>query len=185
MANNPLVCPWWFIWTFDNPLRRLIQDPGRILDGLISQGQTALDIGCGAGYFTLQLARLVGPGGTVIAADLQPQMLATTRRRAERAGLLPRIRLHQALPDRLGITGPVDFALAFWMVHEVRHREDFLREVAGLLRPEGRLLIAEPKLHVTASDFQWTVETACRAGLVRYAEPQIGFSRAALFQRGP
>jgi 2-polyprenyl-3-methyl-5-hydroxy-6-metoxy-1,4-benzoquinol methylase len=65
------VCPWWFAYTFDNPLRRLIHPPVRIFEGLVQEGQTAVDIGCGMGYFTLGLARMVGQNGQVIAVDLQ------------------------------------------------------------------------------------------------------------------
>ena len=91
-ADRPAgnICPWWLCPTFDNPLRRLIQDPDRILAGLVQPGETALDIGCGMGYFSIPLARLVGPEGKVICVDLQEQMLAGVRRRAERAGVADR-----------------------------------------------------------------------------------------------
>ncbi len=56
------VCPWWLCPTFDNPLRRLIHNPDRILAGLVRPGEIALDLGCGMGYFSIPLARLVGPG---------------------------------------------------------------------------------------------------------------------------
>ena len=82
-ADRPAgnICPWWLCPTFDNPLRRLIQDPDRILAGLVQPGETALDIGCGMGYFSIPLARLIGPEGSVICVDLQEQMLAGVRRR--------------------------------------------------------------------------------------------------------
>ena len=78
------VCPWWLCFTFDNPLRRLIHNPDRLLRSWIAPGQTAIDIGCGMGYFTLPMARLVGNSGRVIAVDLQAQMLDRLQRRAER-----------------------------------------------------------------------------------------------------
>ena len=78
------VCPWWLCPTFDNPLRRLIHNPDRILAGLVQPGETALDIGCGIGYFAIPLARLVGPEGSVICVDLQEQMVAGVRRRERR-----------------------------------------------------------------------------------------------------
>ena len=103
-ADRPAgnVCPWWLCPTFDNPLRRLIHNPDRILAGLVRPGETALDLGCGMGYFSIPLARLVGPEGKVICVDLQEQMLAGVRRRAERAGVADRIRLHRAGTDGLG-----------------------------------------------------------------------------------
>src|SRR5574341_102756 len=162
------VCPWWLAYTCDTPLRRMLHDPEQILAGLVLPGQTVIDIGCGMGYFTLPLARLVGPGGRVIAVDLQEQMLRRVKKRAERAGLLSRIRLYQCGPDSLGLTDPADFILAFWMVHETADRP--------------RFLVAEPRVHVSASNIQTTVDRARTAGLEVGGEPRIGWSRAVLFR---
>lgn len=178
------VCPWWLAYTFDNPLRRWLHKPDRMFKGLVSPGQTAIDIGCGMGYFTIPLARMVGPAGRVLAVDLQEQMLKRVKKRAERAGLLSRITLHRSGPERLGISGKqADFVLGFWMVHEVADRPAFLREVAGLLKPGAHFLVAEPRMHVTASDVERTVELARAAGLEKVSEPKIGWSRTVLFRR--
>lgn len=181
--DNTHVCPWWLAYTFDNPLRRLFQDPHRILGGFVKEGQTVLDIGCGMGYFSLGLARLVGPTGKVISVDLQQEMLARVQARATQQGLQERIHLHQGRPDSLGLEEPVDFALAFWMVHEVSNRAAFLTEVRDVLKPEARFLVVEPKLHVSASDFQKTVDSARAVGLKPFTEPEVRMSRAILFAR--
>jgi ubiquinone/menaquinone biosynthesis C-methylase UbiE len=175
------VCPWWLCATFDNPLRRLIHNPDRILAGLVRPGEIALDIGCGMGYFSIPLARLVGPGGKVICVDLQEQMLAGVRRRAERTGVADRIRLHRAGTDGLGLTETVDFALAFWMLHEVPDQAAFLAEVRACLKPGSRLLIVEPRAHVSAAALERSVEAAHRAGLLPIGRPDVALSRAALF----
>ncbi len=177
------VCPNWLIGTFDNPLRRLVQNPDRIVSGLVGPGQTAVDIGCGIGYFTIPLARLVGSQGKVLAIDLQEKMLAGVRRRAEKAGLTDRIRFCLAAPAGLGVSGPVDFVLTFWMVHEVPDRERFLKEIHRLLRPGGTWLFAEPPIHVTAAAFQKTVSLAQSLGFQIVSRPEIGLSRAVLFSR--
>jgi ubiquinone/menaquinone biosynthesis C-methylase UbiE len=166
-----------------NPLRRLLHNPDRLLSGLVQPGQTVMDIGCGPGHFTLAMARLVGEAGQVIAVDLQPQMLDIVRRRAARTDLLQHIRLHQCTPDRLGVEAQVDFALAFWMVHEVPDRLAFLRQVAALLKPGARFLLAEPRLHITLEQFNQTVQIARAAGLQPCAEPGIKLSRAVLLIR--
>lgn len=74
------VCPWWLCWTFDNLLRKLVQDPEKIIKPYVRGGSTVLDIGCGMGYFTIPLARLVGEKGQVIATDIQEQMLSALQR---------------------------------------------------------------------------------------------------------
>jgi ubiquinone/menaquinone biosynthesis C-methylase UbiE len=181
--ENTHVCPWWLAYTFDNPLRRLLHNPQKMLGEYVKPGQTAVDIGCGMGYFSLELADLVWPGGQVISVDLQQEMLDKVGSRAAQQGLQERIRLHRCQPDSLGLAEPVDFILAFWMVHEVPHREAFLTEVRDLLKPEAHFLVAEPKFHVSASDFQKTVELARSVGLEQKAEPKVSVSRAALFAR--
>jgi ubiquinone/menaquinone biosynthesis C-methylase UbiE len=165
-------------------VRRLIHNPDTILEGLVGEGQIVLDIGCGMGYFTIPMARRVGPDGRVIAVDLQPQMLEKVVQRARRAGLAGRIHIHQSQPERIGLEGRVDFALAFWMVHEVPDQEAFLSQVYHLLKEGGRFLLVEPQAHVSKAAFQATVEAACRAGLRMEAERKVRLSRAVVFSAG-
>jgi ubiquinone/menaquinone biosynthesis C-methylase UbiE len=177
------VCPFWLADFLDNPFRRLSQKPEKIFLGLVHSGQTVADLGCGPGYFTLGLARIVGENGRVIAVDLQEKMLERVASKAERAGLLPRITLHHCAPDRIGLSQPVDFALAFWMLHEVPDPDSFLKEVQVMLKPGGKFLLVEPVVHVTQAKFTSTVEKACATGLIAIEEPKISISRAMLFQR--
>jgi ubiquinone/menaquinone biosynthesis C-methylase UbiE len=186
MQNNPSlvsegdVCSWRYAGLLDNPLRRLLHNPAKIFGGLVKPGQTVVDLGCGPGYFSMGLAKLVGEGGRVIAVDLQPEMLDMARRRATQLGLLSRIQFHQCPPDRIGIDQPVDFALAFWMIHEVPNVEAFLREIRGFLKPEARFLLVEPKFHVTVASFRETIDLACTVGMRPCAEPSIRISHAVL-----
>ncbi len=177
------TCPWWLLFTFDNPLRRLVHDSQKILRPYVKQGNTVLDVGCGMGFFTLGLAELVGKDGRVFAADLQKQMLAGLRKRARKAGLFECIQLYQSTPDDIGVDEPVDFALAFWMVHEVRQPLLFLRQIHNLLVPGGKFLIVEPRIHVSGKAFAQTVSLAEDAGLRRLKQPKIRASRAVLLEK--
>ena len=167
------VCPWWLLPTFDNPLRRLIHNPYRILGGLVRPGQTVVDLGCGMGYFSIPLAQMVGPQGKVICIDVQQQMLDGLRRRAGRAGVLAQVTLHRCEPTQLGLAEPADFVLAFWMLHEVPDQTAFLAEVRAHLKPNGRCLLVEPYGHVRSAAFRHSVEVAQQVGLVPVGKPAV------------
>ena len=142
-----------------------------------------MDVGPGMGYFTIPIAKLVGPSGKVIAADLQRHMLDAIYRRAVRAGVQDRIILHQTKADEIGLTEPVDFCLAFWMVHEVRDRKRFLSQIASILKPGGTMLVAEPKLHVSKVNFTATLNLAQEVGFQVIDQPKIFLSNAAVLKK--
>ncbi len=180
---NDRICPWWLGLTIDNPLRRLINDPDTILPPYVKSGMSTADIGCGRGMFSLAMAKIVGDSGCVYSVDLQQEMLSALRRRAEKAGLSGRIRLIHADPDNTGVPGPVDFVLAFWMVHEVKDKRKFFEQIAAVLKPGGRFLIVEPKMHVSSRQFEDTLELAQNAGYAVLDRPSIRISRAAVLQK--
>ena len=175
-------CPWWLAYTFDNPLRRLVHDPQKVVGPYLRPGMTALDFGCGMGYFTIAMAKMVGPEGKVLAVDLQPQMLAIMQKRAKRAGVADRIVPVPAEKTRFSLPEPVDFALAMWVVHEVPGMERFLGEVRAVLKPNARFLIAEPKRHVRPAQFEEMMAAARAAGLVEEARPEVRMSMAVVLK---
>jgi ubiquinone/menaquinone biosynthesis C-methylase UbiE len=180
LSRGEHVCPWWLAWTFDNPVRRWLHDPQQVIGGFVSEGMAVADIGCGMGYFSVAMANIVGPLGRVIAVDVQQKMLDLCRKRAYRAGVGDRVQTALAAPDDMAIAGPVDFALAFWMVHEVKDIPRFFGQVAKALRPGGRMLYAEPRMHVTQRRFENIIRHAEAAGFRREAGPQVGWSRTAV-----
>jgi ubiquinone/menaquinone biosynthesis C-methylase UbiE len=175
------VCPWWFGYFLTNPLRRLLEKPERILASLVDTGMLVLEPGPGMGYLTLELARRVGPSGRVVAVDLQERMLDALRRRARRAGVLDRIDTRLARPGETTVAdlaGRCDLAIVFYMLHEVDDKEAFLRDVRAALKPGGRLLLTEPKVHVSAQAFAASVDLARSLGFVAsgIAAPKAGHS---------
>ena len=177
---GPHTCPWWFGYTFDNPLRKLFQDPNEILRQLVQPGQVVVDIGCGLGYFSIALARMVGPDGKVLALDVQPQMIQRAERRARHQGLENRIDFRVCEPNHLNITGPVDFVLAFWVVHEVIDQKGLFIEIRSILKPNGCLLIVEPKGYVSEDRFNEMVELVQQTGYNISKGPQVKFSRSII-----
>ena len=183
MFREQSVCPWWLAWTFDNPLRRFVQDPAKIVGPHVREGMTVADIGCGMGYFSIAMAKMAGERGTVIAVDLQQQMLDLMLRRARRAGAGPQIRSVLAAEDDIGIGEPVDFVLLFWMVHEVKNIPRFFGQVFSLLNPGGSALYAEPRFHVSRMRFEEILDLARAAGFHVTSDGPVAFSRAALLSK--
>jgi len=128
------------------PDREAWQKPEQIMDALgVAEGSTVADIGAGAGWFTIQLARRVGPNGTVYAQDVQRQMLEAIRRRVAREGL-------QNVQTRLGAgSAPnlpqrtFDAILVVDVYDAVDEPVPFLRNLAAALKPGGRLGIVNYK----------------------------------------
>ncbi len=161
------VCPPWVGYFLINPLRKLLENPDKILGRFVREGMNVLEPGCGMGYFTLPMARMVGPQGRVVALDVQAKMLSVLGRRAEKAGLLNRIDLRRIKANRLEIedlSGEVDFAAALHVVHEVPDQAAFFTDIRKALKPGGKLLIVEPKGHVSQDQFEQTVVTAEKVG---------------------
>lgn len=174
------VCPWWLCFTFDNPLRRIFHDPASLLSPYVRKGDMVIDVGAGMGYFSIPLAELVGPSGHVTAIDLQPKMLSALATRARKKGVSERIKTHLANSGSLGNHEKADFILAFWMVHEVPNKRQFLSEIRDNMKPEGLFLMAEPKIHVSKESFLRTLETANGLGLFVKQSPKIRLSHSAL-----
>jgi len=173
------VCPSWLCFIFDNPLRKIFHDPGKIIAPYIRPGATVVDIGPGKGYFTIPMCQLVGGEGRVIAVDIQEQMLKSLQRRASAAGLAANLTTHLSRPNDFGLAVQADFILAFWVVHEVPEAKQFFTNVKEIMKPEAVFLIAEPLFHVMKGRFNNTLKTAQDMGFKIAARPQISFSYAA------
>jgi len=177
------VCPPWFAWVINNPLRRWLHRPEKILGPLIAPGFTVVELGCGSGPFTTAMAQMVGSSGRVIAADVQSAMLTKVQRRVVQAGVQNRVELHLCERERIGLSAGVDFVLAFWMVHEVPNALALFAEMHAVLNRNGKLLLVEPKVHVGRRDFEREVDAALKATFKLLGRPLVRLSRAALLAK--
>jgi ubiquinone/menaquinone biosynthesis C-methylase UbiE len=139
----------------DNFFRRMFQKPRKIVGEYIQNGDTVIDLGCGPGFFSIDMAEMAGSRGKLYAVDLQNEMLDKVKKKAEDKGLTHRICFHKCPQDSIGLGEHVkaDFILAYYMMHEVPDSRQFLNEIRGLLKKDGRLLIVEPTFHVTKKKF--------------------------------
>ena len=180
MAHD--VCSVEYAGALDSRFRRWFQNPRKILAPYVREGMTAVDYGCGPGFFTLDMAELVGETGHVVAADLQQGMLDIVAGKVRARGYEKRVEFH--LCGGAPLACKADFILFFYMVHEVPDKAAFFREAASALKPEGRILFVEPPLHVSGKLFREELEIARRAGLVVVGKPDFAVSKAALLGLG-
>jgi SAM-dependent methyltransferase len=124
----------------EGPDRDLWQMPGQIMDALgVAEGSVVADIGVGAGWFTVRLARRVGPNGIVYAEDVQRLMIEATSRRLAREGLR-NVRMvigtssDPRLPDHA-----LDVVLLVDTYYEIDDPVPLLKNVAKSLKPQGRV----------------------------------------------
>jgi len=184
MAGN--VCPIWVGYFLINPIRKLFENPQKILGPYVKDGMTVLDVGCAMGFFSVPLAAMVGPTGKVICVDVQEEMIKTLKKRAQKAELSERIETHISHQDSLGLsdlTGQIDFALAFAVIHEVADTAVFFQDAYNIIKQHGKLLIAEPKGHVSVKDFEVSVSCAVQVGFEIIDHPQIRRNRTVLLEK--
>ena len=177
------LCPWWFAYTFDNPVRRMLHKPEKVLGSYVKEGMTAVDIGCGMGHFSLGMARLVGAGGRVISVDLQQKMLDRVGKRAVRNKVDDRISLRLCKLGDIGVSEQVDFVLTFWMVHEVPDAKVMFGQIHAILKDGGRWLLAEPKLHTSLDRFEKILSEAIASGFTVVARPAVTMSYGAVLEK--
>ena len=174
------TCPVELGGILDNSIRKLVQNPQKILKPYIKDGTTILDVGCGVGYFSVEMAKLLNGSGKVIAADIQEGMLNKIRKKINGTALEQRIELHKSDPERIGVVEKVDFVLAFWMVHEVRNQKQFFEELKSILKPNGLIFIIEPKIHVMKKAFNTMLNMLKESGFIIVETPTVFFSRAVV-----
>jgi predicted methyltransferase len=127
----------------EGPDRDAWQRPEQIMDHLrIAEGSVVADLGAGGGWFTIRLARRVGPNGKVFAEDVQPEMIGSISRRVEREGLTW-VQPVLGTPVDPRLPGPVDVVLIVDAYHEMADPVTLLRNVRKSLKPGGRIGIVE------------------------------------------
>ena len=174
------VCPAELAGGLDNSLRKFLQNPNKILKPYISGGMKVLDFGCGPGFFTVEIAKMISNGGMVIAADLQQAMLDILQKKINGTELEKKIVLHKCGNDSTGITESVDFILAFYVIHEVPDKDRLFKEFKSILKSDGKLLIIEPNFHVSKKEFSAMLEKLNNAGFKILDKPGHFLNRCVL-----
>jgi ubiquinone/menaquinone biosynthesis C-methylase UbiE len=149
----------------------------------VQTGETILDWGCGAGFFAVPAARLVGETGRVLAVDVQPEMVAETHKATEEAGLANiKVMTAQEYELPAGLAD-FDWVMLAYVLHEVHEPRRLIELAKKALRPDGRLLIVEWPQEVGPHGPP-AAERLSPADLAAWYEP-LGFIGQAFWEASP
>jgi len=191
----------------NNVLRYLLSPPERLVKRYVSSGERAADLGCGAGFHSLAMARIVGESGRVFAVDFDPAVIARLQRRAERRRCQRIITARATSASEIDFIddGSIDFVLAEGLLCCMSDHAGAIRQIQRILHPRGRAYLSTVKLMrpddprtVTREEWEHLLSSfrlldrgealMSRWALVGPREggaPAVGAFRARLGARGP
>ena len=145
VAQHARLFPPEKLGMLEGPDRDAYQRPDQIMDALqIAEGSVVADLGAGGGWFTVRLARRVGPNGKVYAEDIQAQMISVIERRVQREAL-PWVVTVLGTPVDAKLPEPIDAGLMVDAYAEFEQPVALLRNIARSLKPKGTLGIVNYK----------------------------------------
>jgi len=166
----------WIDWILVNPMRHLFEKPEKVLKDYVKEGMTVLDVGCGEGFYSIRMARLVGPQGRVVCVDTRAEAIESLKERAAEAELLPLIEPRVCSEEDLAIADVahrIDFAVGVYVVHHATDAVRLMRDVYRALRPGGTFLVIEPRHHASARECEATEAAAREAGFAIAGHPKL------------
>ncbi len=168
--------------TLDSKIRRLLQNPFKILTPYVSEGMTVLDYGCGNGYFSIPLSKMAGNSGKVYSVDIQKEMLDKLETKLASLSI-SNITTVNIGNEKLNLPVLLDFAIVVYVVHEIQDKISFFKELFALLKPQGKLLIIEPDFIVSRRNFKKTLEIAKQVGFIEYKNLNLLFSKSRILMK--
>ena len=177
------IFPVEWAGALDSKLRKHLQNPNSIMSPFIKEGMTVLDVGCGPGFFSIEIAKMVGASGKVYSVDLQEGMLKKLSAKIENTYLDEIIITRQCGHDDMPVEDKVDFILAFYVVHEVVYKNKFFSQLHNILNDDGQFWVVEPKLRVKQNLFNQIIQTAEEEKFIVADGPQLPFSYSALLRK--
>jgi ubiquinone/menaquinone biosynthesis C-methylase UbiE len=182
-----MPCPAEFAWLveMENPLARATNSDHVVRELALPPGARVMDIGCGPGRVTIPLARAVGPGGEVLALDVQAAMLARVAEKAAKEGLANICPVHSDVRSASIQKGSLDAAVMVMALGEVPEGASVFPFIVAALKPGGRLLVAESIFDPHFVSRRRLREEATAAGLVERAYDGNIFGYSIVFGKRP
>ena len=177
------ICPVEGANALDVGIRKWFHNPRKIFAPYITPNMKILDIGCGPGFFSVELASLLEESGHITSVDLQQGMLDKISNKIKGTPLENKITLHKCSKNSLDLAGKFDFAFSFWVIHEIPDKLRLFNELNLLINSTGKILIVEPKVHTSKHYFAELEKTANQTGFKIIASPRVFFSRSILLQK--
>jgi SAM-dependent methyltransferase len=162
------------IW-HDEQSRDQAGEAERVMDLLgVTAGMTVADIGAGSGYYTVRLARRVGPTGHIYAEDVVPDYLERLAQRVKREGLAGTVTLVRGDPHDPRLSpGSVDLALLVHMYHEVQQPYGLLWNLRPALKPDAKVGIIDAR--------KQTASHGTPLDLLRCELAAVGYRQTAIY----
>ena len=176
----------WIDAVFYRVFRRFLHSPRWILGEYVKPGITVLDVGCGTGFFSIGMAKIIGSDGRIVSVDPDTEAIESLTQRAAELGLSQRIETRICTDHELNVddfAGRVDFAVGGYVVHEAADASKLFADVYAALKPEGRFLMIEPRHHGSAPERGASESAAQQAGFTIADRPRIMWDWAVMFAK--
>lgn len=186
METKTHVCPVWVGYIMASPLRKLQQNPYKILSPYINEGMNILEVGPAMGFFSIPMAKMTGSSGKVYCADIQKNMLMKLEERASKAHVNHIIETRLSTADSLNtddLKDTIDFTLLAFVVHEVPDQGKLFSAIAKAMKKNSSVLFIEPKGHVSTFEWEKSISIATEQGFQRAKNVRISGSRSALLYK--
>ena len=186
METKSHICPVWVGYIMASPLRKLQQNPYKILSPFISKGMNILEIGPAMGFFSIPMAKMTGNQGKVYCIDIQQNMLNKLHRRANKAGVGHIIETRLSTTDSFStdnLNNSIDFVLLAFVVHEVPDQRKLFSAVAATMKKNSTLLFLEPKGHVSPIGWEKSITIASDQGFQIVQQNKVKGSRSVLLRK--
>lgn len=177
------VCPWWMGYLLLNPLRKIFTNPKNILGPYIKPGMKILEIGPDMGFFTIPMAQMLNNKGKIYAVDLQEKMLSTLSKKLIKKQLNKIVETNLCSSTSLKIQdldNQIDLTVLFYVVHEVPDQIHFFKEIKKVMKPGGKIFIAEPKGHVSEEEFKKMINVLKEMKFEAEENPKVNKSYAVV-----